>query len=1069
VDPAGEAEVRRRTGLMLAALGIVGLTASPPSASGPAAGTGDRGFRGRLLARCGAPDRVGARFPGTPASALWSVVECPAGARDLGQDLDLATATGWATHRSGSSRPLADLALLRFLLGRIDRSVPLFETLHRRAPDDRRAELDLAAAYLARGRRQDSPRDVARALDLLDAGTSEKEGLFNRALALEGLFLYRLAQREWGRYLEQDGSSPWADVARRHSRRLTGLLNQAGSAASAASARSARSGATEDAPAALDRWIVDEGLPGWVRSVRGGDRDAQRHLEHRLVEHSERLAAIAGDRLAREEAVLLAAASGEQRTLLADGLGRWIRGHQALERYDFERARADLAASLPLLRKAGDPRAGWAEVEIAMCDFQAKRYDPSERRARGVLAAASAAGFHALEIRAAWTLANVALARLDLESALHWGRQAHRAARASHNRTATATANLLLGRVLSELGEPDQAWAHRVQGLRDLAALGDDRRRAVTIGNASFSLVLEGLPHAAVDFASEMLAFDQSHPTPLGLTESLWIRAQHRARVGDHRGALDDVRRAEDWLEQVTSPEAHARLLAGARAVEGSLLRTDQPGRAVERLSEALDYLRDGGYEYGQAEILLERARALRTIGRAADAAADLDEASRVVRVQRGRIAAPLLRLSFFDLQSELQDERVATITALGDETRAFRAADEARGLLFRESLGLASSPARTRARVRAGAPRTAAPTLHEDEALLLYWALPDRLLIWTVRGHGEPQVHRTTVARETLQAEIDGLVQTLDDDGVSGRAMARGAALYRRLLAPAERDLAGARRLIIVPDRTTRAVPWAALRARPDAPPMIERFALRVSPSASTSLRSAMTAPLAPISPSSSLVAVGDPTLPKSSDWIAPLPSARREVETLGAMFRHPALLVGDRATRPRLLAAIGRADVLHVASHFTAGRDAWSTRIELAPDGTDGHSLAAREVATLHLPHLRLAVLNGCATGREGQVSLGGTFSMAGAFLVAGADEVVASLWPVDDEPAERLITKLYQGLLAGLPTDEALRRAQLDLASIPNDSPSANGDWAAFTLVSLTLPRKEAAPQQPTRRNP
>jgi CHAT domain-containing protein len=68
--------------------------------------------------------------------------------------------------------------------------------------------------------------------------------------------------------------------------------------------------------------------------------------------------------------------------------------------------------------------------------------------------------------------------------------------------------------------------------------------------------------------------------------------------------------------------------------------------------------------------------------------------------------------------------------------------------------------------------------------------------------------------------------------------------------------------------------------------------------------------------------------------------------------------------------------------------------------------------------------------------------------AFALAGAREVLASLWPVDDAATAALMAGFYAGLRAGLPAADALHAAQSPAA--------ARGahpyDWGAFVAHSL-----------------
>jgi CHAT domain-containing protein len=87
------------------------------------------------------------------------------------------------------------------------------------------------------------------------------------------------------------------------------------------------------------------------------------------------------------------------------------------------------------------------------------------------------------------------------------------------------------------------------------------------------------------------------------------------------------------------------------------------------------------------------------------------------------------------------------------------------------------------------------------------------------------------------------------------------------------------------------------------------------------------------------------------------------------------------------------------------------------------------AREVAELDLRDTELVVLSACETGlgefRRGEGLLG----LRRAFHSAGARNVMASLWKVDDEATRRLMVQFYEHLWnRKLPKAEALRQAQI-----------------------------------------
>ena len=103
--------------------------------------------------------------------------------------------------------------------------------------------------------------------------------------------------------------------------------------------------------------------------------------------------------------------------------------------------------------------------------------------------------------------------------------------------------------------------------------------------------------------------------------------------------------------------------------------------------------------------------------------------------------------------------------------------------------------------------------------------------------------------------------------------------------------------------------------------------------------------------------------------------------------------------------------------------------------PEKQDGGILTAEAIAGLNLDKLELAVLSACETAL-GEVAGGeGVFGLQRAFHIAGAKNVIASLWKVDDEATAALMSLFYHNLWREkLPALEALRQAQLTLYRHP-----------------------------------
>jgi CHAT domain-containing protein/tetratricopeptide (TPR) repeat protein len=145
--------------------------------------------------------------------------------------------------------------------------------------------------------------------------------------------------------------------------------------------------------------------------------------------------------------------------------------------------------------------------------------------------------------------------------------------------------------------------------------------------------------------------------------------------------------------------------------------------------------------------------------------------------------------------------------------------------------------------------------------------------------------------------------------------------------------------------------------------------------------------------------------------------------------------------------------------------------------PQDLDGllHSdrgiLTAEAIAGLSLEGLELAVLSACETGL-GEVAGGeGVFGLQRAFHLAGARNVIASLWQVDDEATAALMSLFYHHLwVEQRPPLEALRQAQLTLYHHPERmavlARKRGPDFEKAARLPATPPASGAAP---ARRSP
>jgi CHAT domain-containing protein len=116
--------------------------------------------------------------------------------------------------------------------------------------------------------------------------------------------------------------------------------------------------------------------------------------------------------------------------------------------------------------------------------------------------------------------------------------------------------------------------------------------------------------------------------------------------------------------------------------------------------------------------------------------------------------------------------------------------------------------------------------------------------------------------------------------------------------------------------------------------------------------------------------------------------------------------------------------------------------------PNQGENGILTANEIKHLQLRNTDLVVLSACETGLGVIVNGQGVWGLQSAFLQAGAESVIMSLWPVEDNATKLLMTKFYQYWTEGISKPEALRMAKRYLINLPAYNHPMY--WGGFVLI-------------------
>ncbi|MEE8560913.1 MAG: CHAT domain-containing tetratricopeptide repeat protein [Gemmatimonadota bacterium] len=340
---------------------------------------------------------------------------------------------------------------------------------------------------------------------------------------------------------------------------------------------------------------------------------------------------------------------------------------------------------------------------------------------------------------------------------------------------------------------------------------------------------------------------------------------------------------------------------------------------------------------------------------------------------------------------------------------------------------------------------------LEASEVLIEYFVMPARVIAFVL-------TRDTLLLAESPLADVDletrvGLARRLiaaPDKGSLESAPVLSA-LFEALIGPAARmfPILEAERLIIVPHDVLTYVPFAALQE-----PSEGRYLAEVVPIIQLSSAAALVELRSrrPRGPEIDL-AVGEATVlvPFPRD----LPASGAEARAVGHRRRDVRLYRGEKATEERLREALESGGLVHVASHAVMNaRSPMFSRLELAPgrsgDARDDGRLEVHEVLGLSVK-AALVYLSGCETGLgvagATRFDRGEDYStLSQAFLYAGARNVLATLWRVEDRSASLFARHFYEELQDVIPS-EALSRAQRAMISHPEfGSPYY---WAGYRL--------------------
>lgn len=292
---------------------------------------------------------------------------------------------------------------------------------------------------------------------------------------------------------------------------------------------------------------------------------------------------------------------------------------------------------------------------------------------------------------------------------------------------------------------------------------------------------------------------------------------------------------------------------------------------------------------------------------------------------------------------------------------------------------------------------------------------------------------------------------------------------LYKRVFKPFEADLKG-KQIIIIPDGPISHLAFSTLAREPDpkASPdyLIRDYTFSYSPSASLWIQQQKDqqskASLAQASAAGGFIgfAPSFENRGRSNELLAgsnprktlrAIPGAQNEV-SFGSTLLGGEALKGNRATETSFKNQASDKRIIHLATHgvISDQSPAYSSLIlQKSKNSSEDGNLYTHELYNLQLK-ADLAVLSACNTG-YGPVKRGqGHMSIARGFKLAGCDNVIMTLWQIQDRISTDLVQNFYKNLSNGEKTAKALRQAKVEYLKNHDKTNSNPYYWGGFVLM-------------------
>jgi CHAT domain-containing protein/predicted negative regulator of RcsB-dependent stress response len=338
----------------------------------------------------------------------------------------------------------------------------------------------------------------------------------------------------------------------------------------------------------------------------------------------------------------------------------------------------------------------------------------------------------------------------------------------------------------------------------------------------------------------------------------------------------------------------------------------------------------------------------------------------------------------------------------------------------------------------------------------LFYWLAPKNSYFWAITGNESRVI--ALPDQKTINQDVESYRVLIQQEKRDPLAMSSpvGKRLYEELVAPVAQSIPQGGKVVVVPDGSLHNLNFETLIVdKPTQHYWIDDVTIAIAPSLGI-----LQAAQGTRSGQQSLLVIGDPVM--EGTGYQPLPEAALEIQQVQRHYlvAQTAVYTKDKATPGAYSSARPRDfSTIHFATHVEANEQSpLDSAIILSPQ-QNAYKLYARDVAEIPLS-ADLVTISACRGAGARTLSGEGLVGFAWAFFQAGAQNVVTSLWDVNDRSTADLMDRFYGAVESGKPYATALRDAKLQMLQSHYAKPYY---WAPFQLYSRGIIPLKTKPRE------